>query len=303
MEKLKNSDTKKKVIISVICVVLAVAIGVGVYFFVSSKNKPTSTAPVDETVSETITSEETTVPAEYNDYYTENNDFVGWIKIDGTHVDYPVVQTDNNDYYLNHNFKKKKEGRGAIFMDKDCNAQTLDTNTVIHGHNWLDKTMFSQLTKYSDFDFYKEHTVIEFNTRTEMHKWKIVSVFITSASKSEDNGYVFNYVYPHMESINFEGYVNELKTRSMYNTGVDIKEGDKFLTLSTCTRELDTKNHRADVRIVIVGRMVRDGESATVDTSSATINKNAKYPQIWYDVKGKENPYKNDERWVPKKIK
>ncbi len=286
---------KKSTLIAIFVIIMIIVLSVVVFFsYQKIGDEPNTTLPSSITQNETVT-----VPSKYNEYYEMNNDFVGWIKIDDTHIDYPVVQTDNNDYYLNHNFEKEKEGRGSIFMDSACNSETLDKNTVIHGHNWLDKTVFSELTKYSDFDFYKEHPVIEFDTKTDMYKWKIFSVFITTASMEEDNGYVFNYVYPKMQGENYNGYMKELKIRSLYDTGVDVSENDKFLTLSTCTREVDTKNHRADCRIVIVARMVRTGEDINVDTSLAKKNENPKYPQIWYDKHKMENPYINDEKWYP----
>lgn len=229
------SKTKKSVAI-IITVILIVALAVGGYYAYNTYFKETDT----ETAATNAATEPNTVPAEYEDYYNKNNDFVGWVKIDGTNVDYPVVQAKNNDYYLNHNFDKKYEGRGAIFMDMACNPKSLDKNTVIHGHNWLDNTMFSKLPQYSKLQYYKEHPVIEFNTRTEMHKWKIIAVFITTASPEEDNGYVFNYIYPNIGGVNYQGYVDEITKRSLYNTGVDFNESDKFLTLSTCTREVDS---------------------------------------------------------------
>lgn len=291
----------KKRTAAVLIVLIIVAAAVALYFYYRPEIEAVLPEPAPETQTDAAAPEEkVTVPAEYAEYYAQNSDFVGWIKIDGTKVDYPVVQADNNSYYLNHNFEKEYEGRGSIYMDKDCSAETLDTNTVLYGHNWLDTTMFSQLVKYSDFDFYKEHPVIEFNTRFEMHKWKIFAVFITTASASEDNGYVFNYIYPYMGGVNYEGYMQELQKRSLYDTGVDVNEDDKLLTLSTCTREVDTDDHRADCRIVIVARMVRDGESASVDTSAARENRSPKYPQIWYDKYGLVNPYKDDPLWYPK---
>lgn len=281
------------VVISVLAVI-AVALA-GIYFYKEHSMPSESTTSQPQ--------EETEVPAKYADYYNINNDFVGWIKIDGTEIDYPVVQTDNNEYYLTHNFDKEYEDRGTIFMAQDCDAQLRYTNTVIHGHNWLDKSVFSPLEKYIDFEFYKKHPIIEYNTRTQMHKWKIIAVFITSATESEDNGYVFNYVYPHMDGENFSGYISEIQKRTLFNTGVDVNENDKLLTLSTCTRSADKGRARADCRIVIVARMVRDGETPSVNTSAATVNENPKYPQIWYNNKGIANPYKNDAQWYPYEIK
>ena len=242
------------------------------------------------------------VPEKYDEYYENNNDFVGWIKIDGTAIDYPVVQADDNEFYLIHNFDKEYEARGSIFMSFDCDPQLKSKNTVIHGHNWLDDTVFSELAEYSSFNYYKKHPVIEFNTRTEMHKWKIISVFITSADPTEDNDYVFNYTYPNMGGDNFAKYSEELKKRTLFHTNVDYNENDQFLTLSTCTREVDKDGKRADCRIAIVARMIRPNENEYADTSLADVNKNPKYPQIWYTNKNLSNPYINDEKWYPYEI-
>lgn len=288
---------KRKAITAVIVIVVLVAAAAAAYYIYNAVNSETSLTT--NTTAAPAEGETTSVPAEYQEYYNRNNDFVGWIKIDGTEIDYPVVQADNNDYYLNHNFDKEKESRGTIFMDYTSDPKLGYMNTVIHGHNWLDDTVFSELPQYSDIDYYREHPIIEYNTRTEMHKWKIFAVFITTASADEDNGYVFNYVYPDMGGINFDGYMAEINKRTLYYTGVDVNENDKILTLSTCTREVDTRSYRADCRIVILARMVRDGESEQVNTSAAYENENPKYPQIWYDLKNIENPYKNDEFWYP----
>ena len=287
--------SKKKKIMIAAAVVLIAAVCVIAYLAYSGyseKEQP-------QTTESTASSEANTVPAVYEEYYAQNNDFVGWIKIDGTEIDYPVVQGDGNDYYLSHNFEKERESRGTIFMDYLSDPDFGYMNTVIHGHNRLDDTVFSELPQYSDIAYYREHPVIEYNSRTEMHKWKIFAVFITTASADEDNGYVFNYIYPDMGGLNFDGYMAEINKRTLYYTDVDVNENDRILTLSTCTREVDTRSYRADCRIVILARMVRDGESLSVNTDAAYENPNPKYPQIWYDLKDRENPYKNDEFWYP----
>lgn len=288
---LKNKKFKVFTVILLTVVILCIGLYLYNRYFISNEIKP---AAVKSDIQK-----EDVVPSEYEEYYKKNTDFVGWIKIENTNIDYPVVQTDNNDYYLSHNFEKEPEGRGSIYMDCICSPDLSDKNTVIYGHNWLDTTMFSELTKYNSFDFYKKHPVIEFNTISEMHKWKIFAVFITSASESEDNGYVFNYIYPHMEGENFYGYKKEIDKRTLFYTGVDVNESDQILTLSTCTRAADKGKNRADCRIVIVARMVREGESDNVDVSKALINDNPKYPQIWYDNNDMDNPYINDEKWYP----
>ena len=257
-----------------------------------------------------VIDEKNDVP-DYSALLEQNSDFVGWVKVPNTEINHPVVRYTDNDYYLNHNFEKKYDYRGAIFMDYRNNHTEIDSNTIIYGHNCYDTTMFSDLDKYDDIEFYKQSPVIEFNTLDANYKWKIYGVFITTAEEDEDNGYVFNYIYPYMDGENFNGFIDEVNKRRLYVTDVDINDDDKMLVLSTCVRTLDykykdengkTQKYRADGRIVILARMVRAGESEYVDVEKAYKNKNPKYPQLWYDNKGIENPYKNDEKWYPQEV-
>lgn len=237
-----------------------------------------------------------------------NSDTVGWIKVPNTNIDYPVVQFLNNEYYLNHDFEKKYNYRGAIFMDYRNNPTDFDANTIIYGHNCYDKTMFSELDQYDSIDFYKKTPVFEYYTLKEKYTCKIYAVFITSADENEDNGYVFNYIYPYMDGENFNGFIDEVNKRRLYVTDVDIDNSDNMIVLSTCVRNLDTVNkygkttYRADARLVVVARTLRNGESADVDVTKAYINENPKYPQLWYDNNKKQNPYKDDAKWYPQEV-
>ena len=168
--------------------------------------------------------------------------------------------------------------------------------------------MFSELVKYESIDFYKKSPVFEFNTLEKKYKWKIYGVFITSAAESEDNGYVFYYNTPNVDENDFDGFIEEVNKRRLYTTDVDINSEDRLMILSTCVRNLDLKNkagattYRADGRIVILARAVRDGESAEVNTEKAYVNENPKYPQLWYDKNGTQNPYKDEKGWYPQEV-
>lgn len=241
----------------------------------------------------------------YKKAYSVNSDLVGWIKVPNTAVNHPVVKSDDNKYYLRHNFYKGYERRGTAFADYRNNITNggLDANTIIYGHNYLDSTMFSDLEKYKDIEFYKANPVIEFNTIYNDYKWKVIAVFLTNADEKDDNGYVFNYIYPFMHGENYSEYFNEIAMRSLYTTGVDVNTDDKILSLSTCTRDMDIKgNGETNARCVVVARMVRSGESEEVDTSLAVKNNNPRYPQIWYTKNKISNPYKNAEKWYPKGV-
>lgn len=250
---------------------------------------------------ETYPAEPTEVQPKYREAYTQNDDMIGWITVPNTAINHPVMQTGDNDYYLRHNFYKTVKRGGAIFMDYRNSVDVFDKNTILYGHNNLDHTMFSDLEKYKDIEFYKTSPVIDFNTINGNYKWKVFAVFLTTASPELDNGYVFNYIYPSMADDNFADFITEVSKRSLYHTDVEVLPTDKILTLSTCTRDLDlNRREQKDARCVVMARLVRDGESTAVNVSAATVNPNPKYPQLWYDKYKLQNPYRNDEKWYPR---
>ena len=169
-----------------------------------------------------------------------------------------------------------------------------DRNSIIYGHSTRSSDkIFSKLFDYRTTRGFINNPIIEFNTIYHDYKWKVYAVFITNATTAEDNGYFFNYVWTNISEASFGQYIAELDSRKLYTTGVDIKPTDKILTLSTCLYEFD------NARLVVVARMVRDGESEEVDTSLVKTNPNPRYPQAWYDKDKKQNPYKNANRWYP----
>lgn len=233
-----------------------------------------------------------------------NPGFVGWIKVPNTSISLPVVKYSDNSFYLNHDFYKKYDYRGTVFMDYRNDPEKLDANTILYGHNCYDGTMFSDLEKYQDIEFYKQSPIIEFSTVNGKEKWKVYAVFITNAKAEEDNGYIFNYIYPYMDGENFEGFINEVNKRRLYAPDVDINDDDNMLVLSTCIRSLDIyskgkRTYKADARLVVLARKLRAGESESVNTEGVTANPSPKYPQLWYDKNGTKNPYAKDEKWYP----
>ncbi|MBE6835686.1 MAG: class B sortase [Ruminococcaceae bacterium] len=237
---------------------------------------------------------------EYKAAYAANDHLVGWIKVPETTIDFPVVQCENNSAYLTYDFYRNYNERGSIYLDCRNDIAGDDTSLILYGHNFYDGTMFSPLENYEELDFYKKAPVIEFDTILQKKKWKVFSVFITTATAGEDNGYLFNYIYPYLQGENYSAFLSELKKRSLINTTVDANTSDQLLILSTCTKMLDiSSSRRADGRCVIVARAVRPGESEKVDVAAATVNENAKLPQIWYTKNKLENPFANDDRWEP----
>lgn len=216
-----------------------------------------------------------------------NSDIKAWIKIDGTNINNPVYQTTDNDFYINHNMNKEASRYGALFIDKNnvISQDKVSQNTIIYGHHMRDGTMFGDLKNYTDLDFYKDNSIIDYNTLYKEGKYKIFGVFITNTLPEHDNGEVFNYIRTDFSSEQeFLGFVNDIKMRSIIDTGVDVIGTDEILTLSTCTYEFD------DARLVVVARRVRDDELVDSNTFLAKVNPKPLYPEIWYTKKGLTKP-------------
>ncbi len=223
----------------------------------------------------------------------QNPDIKAWIEIEGTNINNPVYQRRNdNEYYVEHDMTGASSRYGALFIDKNAIIKKAKTsqNVVIYGHHMKDGTMFGPLKQYTDISFYKKHPIINFRTLYREGEYKIFAVFKTNTRKEHDNGEVFNYCRDSFDSEeDFLQFVDELKKRSIINTSVDVLGDDEIITLSTCTYEFD------DARLVVVARRVREGENNEVDTTTAVLNPNPLYPQIWYDKNGGKKPVFSSE--------
>lgn len=228
--------------------------------------------------------------ADYALYYAENQSTVGYIKLEGTPIDYPVVQADNDKYYLNHDFYGNTTSYGSVFASYVDDFTPLDRNTLLYGHNMSDGTRFAALLLYRNLEYFKKNPVIEFDTLREKHLWKIASVMIVEGDAATNYGYFFDFTFDNCSDECFKEYIEELKKRSLYITGVDIQPTDKLLTLCTCTYEFN------NARLVVVARMLRDGESPEIDQKLACYSAEVKYPDCYYEDPRK-NPFRDDKKW------
>lgn len=240
--------------------------------------------------------------------YAQNQDLIGWLHIDNTNIDTAVMHkpsdkdiddsADFEDFYLRRSFYKNYDKYGVPYLDRFNTGKKLDRNNTIYGHNMTDGLSFAQLEKYYTIEGFKQSPVIEYSTLFEDYKFFVYAAFITNGYPSGDNGYLFNYNAAKFPSdANFEKFIEAIDERKLYDTGIDINKKDKLLILSTCSYEIE-KNQMG--RLAVVGRLVREGESLSVDTSKAVANDNVRYPQIWYDEHGISNPFRNAYQWIPK---
>lgn len=159
----------------------------------------------------------------------QNPDSVAWVRVLDTNISYPILQTDNNDYYLTHNIEGKKNGAGWIFADYRNNFENLDKNTIIYGHNRRNGTMFSNLKFYLDKDFCADenHKYINFNTQKQRYLAEVFSVYKTASNKVE--------LPNEFESAeDFLKTIEMWKSASIYDFQTEVTSVDNVLSLYTC---------------------------------------------------------------------
>lgn len=194
----------------------------------------------------------------YKELLAKNNDFIGWIKIDGTNVNYPVMQTvDNPNFYLKHNFDKQYSDYGVPYLDEECFVD-LTNNLVIYGHNMKNGTMFTDLVNYKDKEYWEEHQIVNFDTMAEFSEYQVMYAF---AFDTNNETFCYND-YTDMTEEKFAEFMSECEKRMAYDTGIRAEYGDEILTLSTC--EYTHENGR----FVVVAKKVV--EEAVTDEMTET---------------------------------
>lgn len=189
---------------------------------------------------------------EYKNLVNKNKRVIGWLKIDDTNIDYPVMQTGDNEYYLDHNLNQEYDKNGSIFMDKDCDVLKPSTNFILYGHHMKSGQMFGKLDLYSSEEYYKKHPYIQFDTIYEKGTYEVMYAFRSRIYSEED--IVFKY-YQFIDALSereFDSYMEEMAKLSFYDTGVTAQYGDQLLTLSTCDYEVK------DGRFVVVARKLSE---------------------------------------------
>ena len=221
-------------------------------------NVPTED-PTEPPATEPTESTEPTAPvilSEYAPLYLENPDLVGWIQIEGTVINYPVMQTpDDPDYYLKRDFDGDYSDWGCIYVEEFCDVFTPSDNVTIYGHHMYDGSMFTALTRYTSKSFLEAHPYIIFNTLLERHTYEIIAVFTTTASVGE--GFRYNAFVNADNEEEFDDYIWECKRLSLYRIGATAEYGDKLITLSTC------EYSQVNGRLVVVAKRIAEVPAET----------------------------------------
>lgn len=201
----------------------------------------------------TVTDPETGKPVvmlpEFQELYAINRDIVGWISIEDTSIDYPVVQRrDAEDYYLYRDFYGNRVARGCIYVREACDVFAPSDNLVLYGHMMNDGTMFADLARYTGKAFWQEHQYIRFDTLRSRNLYQVVCVFKTTASQGE--GFSYHLFNDARSEADFEEFWAGCLENALYDTGLEAQYGDKLISLSTC------EYTQTNGRLVIVAKRV-----------------------------------------------
>jgi len=237
----------KKIICMILLLALSVVFAVSACFYISEYLQDKEQLGELESIAQTVNDNEQNSDNKYAELYAQNSDFIGWLRIDGTGIDYPVMQSkDDPDFYLKHNFSKEYSRFGIPYMQENCGLSS--DNIIIYGHNIKSKSMFNELTEYKNKAFYTAHKYITFDTLDEQRTYEVIATFKTVAYS--DSGFQYYDFVNANTAEEFDDYVAKSRALSFYDTGVAAEYGDKLLTLSTC--EYSQKNGR----FVIVAKLI-----------------------------------------------
>ena len=247
----------------IISVVLAAILAVSTFFIIRNKMDSAKQNEVYDNLAEIVEdepdeenegitySEDKDYLAEYYELYQQNNDMVGWIKVEDTNINYPVMQSiDEPNFYLKHKFDKTYSAYGCPYVQENCDVQKPSDNIIIYGHHMNDGSMFTGLMKFTDKSFWENHKTIEFDTLTDQNQYEVIAVFKTVVYTDSEESFKY-YEFTDAENAeDFDEYVAKCKELSLYDTGVTAEYGDKLISLSTC--EYSHNNGR----LVVVAKRV-----------------------------------------------
>lgn len=204
-----------------------------------------------------VVTEEPLTENPYAEAFGEYPDIQGWLIVDGTVIDYPLLQREGEDeYYLYRNFQGEDDKKGSLILDEDSSVRDgeFTTNLLIHGHNMKDGSMFGGLDDYKAEEFCEEHRYMSLYTRDGKYDYEVVAVFESQVFYVTDKVFKYYQFFQADTEEEFHYFYDNIKKLSLYDTGVEAQFGDRFLTLSTCAY------HVEDGRFVVVAKEIGQEE-------------------------------------------
>ena len=210
--------------------------------------------PMPFPMKEKVLFDESAILPELRDIYELNRDLIGWLTIPGTIIDYPVLQAEDSQYYLEHDFYGNSNMNGQILLDYNCDPYTPSYNLVISGHHMQNGTMFGDLPLYREQRYWEKHKFVEFDTLMDRKQYVIFAAFLSADYDEDEKGFRYNADIQY--KLETRHWLDEIEENKLYDTGIDVEFGDEFITLTTCYRVV----HR-NGRFVVVCRKIREGET------------------------------------------
>ncbi len=194
--------------------------------------------------------------------HEQNSDLAGWLYIDGTTLDYPVMYTPQEpDFYLHRGFDRQYARSGCLFIGENCEPSA--NHLIIYGHHMKNGSMFATLLSYAEKEFADEHPIIHYDTLEEAGEYEVMAAFYGKIYNENEENVFRYYRYAALETQEeFDEYVSGVKAGALYDTGVEASFGDRLITLSTCSY------HTKNGRFVVVAKRIPDG-SRTQDETTA----------------------------------
>ena len=257
---------KKKRIVYNLCLAVLICIFLGsagylAYYFLQSKKSEDQFQKLEAMIDAPVNEEEivyvatdgdaepglefvnidgTRVQKSFASLYRENHYFIGWLSIEDTNIDYPVMQTpEEEEYYIHRDFYGEYSSAGTLFVDLESNVQKPSDNILIYGHNMKTGKMFHDLLKYENESFYKNHKYIQFDTIYGNGTYEVIAAFRTHILTEKEDGFRYYQFFNAEDKSAFNQYVSGCKALTGYTIDTDASYGDSLLTLSTCAYHTD----------------------------------------------------------------
>lgn len=261
LKELKKAQRRRSILLSVLGLCVVFSVGYLIYYYSYYEKNDIEYSELSTLVKEdsggtveinyTEKQDKPPILKKYETLYNKNRKLIGWLKIEGCDIDYPVMQTSNNEYYLDHNYNQEYDKNGSLFLDKDCDAAFPNDNMIIYGHHMKSGKMFGNLNYYSKESFWEDNKEFTFDTIYETGTYAVMYVFRSKIYSEEE--IVFKY-YQFIDATSeneFNSNMEEMANMSLYDTGVTASYGDRLITLSTCD------SSEEDGRFVVVAKKIK----------------------------------------------
>ena len=261
LRELKKAQRRRSILLSVLGLCVVFSVGYLIYYYSYYEKNDIEYSELSTLVKEdsggtveinyTEKQDKPPILKKYETLYNKNRKLIGWLKIEGCDIDYPVMQTSNNEYYLDHNYNQEYDKNGSLFLDKDCDAAFPNDNMIIYGHHMKSGKMFGNLNYYSKENFWEDNKEFTFDTIYETGTYAVMYVFRSKIYSEEE--IVFKY-YQFIDATSeneFNSNMEEMANMSLYDTGVTANYGDRLITLSTCD------SSEEDGRFVVVAKKIK----------------------------------------------